>query len=470
MRKVLKAMAIVLTGAVLLVVGALASPVRADGGQSGGVPIVHMDEETSRQVVANLNSILSRAKDSPVSSITSINGIGYYVSREAVTTGDPGVVWLSVTGDDGNHYSIAFGNKNVLVPNGDITPLDSVDNTTGSIFGDQFSDAWQQLADEGKLDTSNPWINPILSSAANGLTYVPYIVKGNMPVIPPTNPTPNLGYVAFNKQGTVDIPVAIIQPPGEDDDGEDNGNNDGNSTPLPPSGGGSTAVEFGAAEAVIDFGTDIKNAVVIRQDPDRRGADVYVTLRSCPVVYHYVEKRTYTTERCIYSATPPKDWNGCEPGHKGDKHWHKIVETHVKYIPRTETVKDPVNLRDFWDLSAHLTRPSQQWISGELEARYYNAYIEKPDWDLSRIPTIRVIYNYYDAQGCNVVRIGVTRIPFVDPGWYDTVAEFYSTGTKFTPPPGVDIARWPVFTATYPKVMRDKKPLHIWMWDETLVR
>jgi hypothetical protein len=406
------------------------------------------------------------------------------VSREAVVTGDPGVVWLSVTGEDGNHYSIAFGNKNVIAPDKEIAPINSVENTAGALYGTQFVDAWQHLADEGQLDTSNPWINPILSSAANVLTYVPYMVKGNVPV-PPFKGSHNGRYVVFNDQGKEGVPKYVFNDASNNDDNNNNNNdsndsNDSNDndndssnsrTVVDDSGrNGSNAVEFGAAEAVIDFGTQVKNAVVIRQDPERRGADVYVTLRSCPVVYHYVEKQTYTTERCIYSETPPKDWNGCEPGHKGDRHWHKIVETHVKYIPRTETVKDPVNLRDFWDLSAHLTQPSRQWIAGELEARYYNSYIEKPDWDLLRIPTIKLIYNHYDSQGCNVVRIGVTRIPFVDPGWYDTVAEFYSTGTKFTPPPGVTIARWPVFTATYPKVMRDKKPLHVWMLDETLVR
>jgi len=232
----------------------------------------------------------------------------------------------------------------------------------------------------------------------------------------------------------------------------------------------------------IDFGTEVRNAVVVGQDAEERGADIYLTVRVPPVVYTYeLEERQ---QKCIYSATPPADWDGCDldengdgnPDHPGDPNWDEAGST--TWVLHYDAVADPLVLTptSAWEFRAELTAESRAWILGELRTHYPNAVIVQSEWDLTQTDYFELTANTIDAQQRAIVRMQATCVPFVDPGVYDVIARFRTRGTRFVCPGTCRNVRADVggqiiwADRTPPRILEAHKDLKVWMHDARLVQ
>lgn len=231
----------------------------------------------------------------------------------------------------------------------------------------------------------------------------------------------------------------------------------------------------------IHFGSDVVNPVVAGQDPDSRGADIFVTVQVPPVIYNYeLEQRE---QRCIRSDTPPPDWNGCDldtdgdgsADHPDDPHWNE--DTASSWVPQHLAVPDQVLLSDGrWTFRAILSEESRAWILGELRAHYPHAVVVHPDWDLSRTQYFELTDHYIDGDLQAIVRMQATYVPFIDPGVYELLAIFRTTGTAFQCPGvcrnvRVNLAgRTIQATRTQPRLLEARRDLKVWMHDARLVQ
>ena len=193
-----------------------------------------------------------------------------------------------------------------------------------------------------------------------------------------------------------------------------------------------------AHPVVIHFGVDVDHPVVVEQDPDRRGADIFLELRVPAVVYDYEVEYA------------PGQW-----------------------APARQVVTDYAVLQPGrYRFQANLTPQSRAWIRGELAARYPNARIVRPNWDLTRSDRFRITDNTVDTWGRHTVRMQAVEVPFVDPGVYRVVGRFVTTGTRFTPPakPYRNVrANGAPGTSTPPRVLMGTRNLRVWMLDSFLI-
>jgi len=231
----------------------------------------------------------------------------------------------------------------------------------------------------------------------------------------------------------------------------------------------------------IHFGAEVLNPVVVAQDPEQRGADIYLTVQVPPVVYTYeLEQRE---ERCIHSDTPPPDWDGCDldingdgnSDHPGDPQWNEASES--VWVTRDLAPPDRLVLTEgAWQFRAILSDESRAWILGELRAHYPYATVVHPEWDLIRTRYFELTDNYVDGEQQAVVRMQATYVPFVDPGVYDVVALFRTTGTQFVCPGTCRNVRITLdgrtvgTTRTSPRVLEAHRDLKVWMHDARLVQ
>ena len=194
-----------------------------------------------------------------------------------------------------------------------------------------------------------------------------------------------------------------------------------------------------AQPVVIHFGVEVDKPVVIEQDPDRRGRDAFLELRVPAVVYDYEVEYA--------------------PG---------------MWAPQRQVKTDyAVLLPGRYRFTASLTSESRAWIQGELAARYPNARIVRPNWDLARTEHFQITDNYVDAWGRHTVRMQAVEVPFVDPGVYQVAGRFVTTGTRFTPPAGKKVrnvrANGVPGTSTRPRNFTGSRNLHVWMLDSFLI-
>ena len=276
-----------------------------------------------------------------------------------------------------------------------------------------------------------------------------------------------------------------------DSNGNGNGDDDGNGPLVPPTPvvpivppnplAPSPGPPGGLPYMEIDFGVEVRNAVVVGQDPEERGADIYLIIVVPPVIYEYeVEDQAAD---CIYSDTPSADWDGCDydmdgdglPDHPGDPHWTEASRSN--WVVQHQIVPDRVDLQaGLYRFEAHLTPESQAWILGELRTQYPNAVVVEPAWNLPETPRFRLTANRLDGDERHLVNMETTYVPFIDPGFYDVLARFVTVGTRFVPPSGnyrnvkakVD-GQVRAATRTPPRLLERHELLKIWLHDARLV-
>ena len=189
----------------------------------------------------------------------------------------------------------------------------------------------------------------------------------------------------------------------------------------------------------IYFNLDLENPVVVEQDPDRRGADIYLQLTVPAVVYDY-------------------EWE-YYPGL-----WAKGRQVVTDYATTTSGL---------YLFRADLSDASRAWIEGELAARYPYAAVAHGHWDLTLTDDFEITADYLDGWGRHRVDMQALEVPFVDPGNYDVCGWFITEGTRFTPPAGLNIRDVTVdgisCQATGPRVFSSTAPLRVWMLDSFLM-
>jgi hypothetical protein len=231
----------------------------------------------------------------------------------------------------------------------------------------------------------------------------------------------------------------------------------------------------------IDFGDEVLNPVVVEQDQEARGADIFLIVRVPPVIYTYELEQQ--EERCIHSETPPPDWHGCDldtdgdgsPDHPGDPYWNEDGES--LWVTRDQPVADALLLTPgAWQFKAILSDQSRAWIMGELRSHYPYAVVVHPEWDLTQTEYFELVDAYIDGDRQAIVRMQATYVPFVDPGVYDVVAMFRTEGTEFVCPGTCRNVRVSIggrtltVTRTEPRLLEAHRDLKVWMHDARLVR
>ena len=187
-------------------------------------------------------------------------------------------------------------------------------------------------------------------------------------------------------------------------------------------------------EVNLGWGTAVTHPIVVGQDPDRRGADVFVTIRSYPVTYI----------------------------------WYELNPTTGRWIEKRAAVTDYVDLNSI-RLTATLTATSRAWIRNELAAKYPGARVRRPFWNLRAQPTYRVVRNRVLADGTNEVVLAVTRIPFEDPGVYTVRVSARTRGTSWPGSSARDVQP-PAATRTPGQRIAANAPLRVYLLDATIVK
>ena len=190
-----------------------------------------------------------------------------------------------------------------------------------------------------------------------------------------------------------------------------------------------------APEASIGWGTAVTRPVVVGQDPDRRGADVFVTIRVRPAVYT----------------------------------WYEFDPNTGRWVRRQAAVTDYVDVNSI-RLTARLTNQSRAWIRNTLAREYPGARVRRPWWNLRSQPTFQIVRNDVLPDGTNEVVIAVTRIPFEDPGVYTVHVSARTQGTSW---PGSTVTDpqylvRPAATTTDAKHVTATAPLKVWLLDTRL--
>ncbi len=187
-------------------------------------------------------------------------------------------------------------------------------------------------------------------------------------------------------------------------------------------------------EVNLGWGTAVTHPIVVGQDPDRRGADVFVTIRAYPVTYI----------------------------------WYELNPTTGRWIEKRAAVTDYVDLNSI-RLTATLTAASRAWIRNELAAKYPGARVRRPFWNLRAQPTYRVVRNRVLADGTNEVVLAVTRIPFEDPGVYTVRVSARTRGTSWPGSSARDVQP-PAATRTPGQRIAANAPLRVYLLDATIVK
>jgi hypothetical protein len=176
--------------------------------------------------------------------------------------------------------------------------------------------------------------------------------------------------------------------------------------------------------ATVTRGTVLLNIIkiapnyplVVGQDPNKRGADVYVSASIQPTVYkYYTQVPVYGTSKVC----------------SGDQSKCKIkdmitVTTLIRMdcTPHTIYYKEPIiGVK----ATASLTKASQDWINNGLSAYYYGAAVKKPIFTL--VPGLANATG--SCNGSNVCSASATinRIQFQDPGYYGLSLSVTTAGT-----------------------------------------
>jgi hypothetical protein len=181
----------------------------------------------------------------------------------------------------------------------------------------------------------------------------------------------------------------------------------------------------------ITYGTQTAEAylvepnyvLVVGQDPEKRGADLYFKLTVTPDIREWQEWEYETEEYC--------HWVGSEydENKQGDCYWgyetrERVIdqwcEQKIQYFPRYASNQL---------FSASLDESSRAWIQGELADRYPGADLLHPDWQWGD--------NYASCYMSGYIHICEALIPMIqieDPGNYLLTLTTDITGTPYQNP------------------------------------
>ena len=159
--------------------------------------------------------------------------------------------------------------------------------------------------------------------------------------------------------------------------------------------------------------------LVVGQDPNKRGADVFVSASIQPTVY------TYYTQVPVYGTSKV-----C-PGDKGSCKASTMITIttliRMDCISHTVYYKEPIiGVK----ATASLTQTSQDWITNGLSAYYYGAYVKKSGFAL--VPGLANATGSCNGSKVCSASATINRIQFQDPGYYGLSLSVTTSGTPVT--------------------------------------
>ncbi len=172
-----------------------------------------------------------------------------------------------------------------------------------------------------------------------------------------------------------------------------------------------------------------QNPLVVGQDPQKRGADVEISVRIPPVIYTWYEPVYQNVQVCRdLRDGEPADCRqtGTSLTEDGKADHQRILvdcKHHVEYLP------DPVV--DV-QAGARLDPASKSWILNQLSGAYYEAYIHRESFNL--VPGLTAWSGGCSGGVCTASALA-GRVPFADPGKFDLSLKVQTAGTTFNGQP-----------------------------------
>lgn len=177
-------------------------------------------------------------------------------------------------------------------------------------------------------------------------------------------------------------------------------------------------------------------ALVVGQDPDKRGVDLQFTVSVAPTIYTYEELViTGWSKQCIHSTTTGH--GGCpEPESQYESGWFEgavgNTEYYVDNVEEWECVAHTIEVPECFAVvqaKASLNQSSRNWITGELASYYTGATLRQPDWTWPGDVGLATM------QGSTCVwTYTIPGIQTVDPGWYALAASGRTEGNFVSDP------------------------------------
>ena len=176
-----------------------------------------------------------------------------------------------------------------------------------------------------------------------------------------------------------------------------------------------------------------ENPLVVGQDPDRRGADIQVSVTIPPVIFTWY-RQVQDPPTCEYTADG--DGEGCPgPASQYDNDWvytmennryYEVVEGEIHCIERVEILPEPItNIQ----ANAQLSPESRYWILNDLASKYYEAYIHQPTFNL--LPGMASVNAGCGNNGTCTAEAFIPNVPFADPGTFDLRLWVNTAGAVF---------------------------------------
>lgn len=168
-------------------------------------------------------------------------------------------------------------------------------------------------------------------------------------------------------------------------------------------------------------------AITVGQDPEKRGADLEISVTVPPVVVTYqrprVEIRTRTV--CQGYGSPQPGMNECTPNvRRPGRYYYWTEEQYEERIcePVREVHQDPIRYVDAW---LELAESSRRWITGELAQRYPGARVYQGSMWLEPLTS---------PYGRTSWTHTWERLQLRDPGYWNIMVFGYTQGTPWTDP------------------------------------
>lgn len=194
-------------------------------------------------------------------------------------------------------------------------------------------------------------------------------------------------------------------------------------TPVIPIQCPAATIAQGSPTLTIVKGEPAK-PLVIGQDPEKRGADVSISVTIPPVIHTWYQRVEVKEEVCRAAATTETSNCTTSNGMRGVFDEEVVGYECIQHVDQLE--EKITNLT----AQANLDAASRVWITTGLAGKWYEAKLKRPN--ISLIPGIGR-YQTGCSGSCTATAL-IERIPFADPGTYNLALEIQTAGTALTRP------------------------------------
>jgi hypothetical protein len=164
--------------------------------------------------------------------------------------------------------------------------------------------------------------------------------------------------------------------------------------------------------------------LVIGQDPEKRGADVRISVSIPPVIHTWYERIEKKEDVC--RAASATETSNCKTSSGGRGVWdEEVVGYECKQ--HVDQYQEAINRLT---AQASLDAASRVWITTGLAGKWYEATLKHPDFNL--VPGLAK-YQTGCSGTCSASAL-IEKIPFADPGTYNLSLNVQTAGTPLTRP------------------------------------